>query len=150
MPDWLIWLLLAGVLAAGEATSLTFVMIMASGGAAAGSVTAALGAPVVVQVLVAIIGTLALLGLARPAAVRHFNSGPLVVTGPDALVGQDAVVLQPVTERDGRVRLNGAEWSARAKDPKQDLPTGTVVSVVGIEGATAIVWQDPFGERTNA
>ncbi len=67
-----------------------------------------------------------------------------MVTGPDALVGREAVVLAPVTERDGRVRLNGAEWSARAKDPNQNLPVGTVVSVVGIDGATAVVWQDPF------
>jgi membrane protein implicated in regulation of membrane protease activity len=141
---WLVWLIIAGVLAAGEATSLTFVMIMASGGAAAASVTAAVGAPVFLQVLVAILGTLGLLGLARPAAIRHFNSGPLIVTGPDALVGREAVVLQPVTEHDGRVRLNGAEWSARAKDPNQNLPAGTVVSVVGIDGATAIVWRDPF------
>jgi membrane protein implicated in regulation of membrane protease activity len=144
MDAWLVWLIIAGVLAAAEATSLTFVMIMAAGGAAAGAVTAAVGAPLVVQVLVAIVGTLALVALARPAAIRHFNSGPLVITGPDALVGRQAVVLQPVTERDGRVRLNGAEWSARAKDPRQDLPAGTVVSVVGIDGATAIVWQDPF------
>jgi membrane protein implicated in regulation of membrane protease activity len=144
MDAWLVWLIIAGALAAAEATSLTFVMIMAAGGAAAGAVTAAVGAPVVVQVLVALVGTLALLGLARPAAIRHFNSGPLVITGSDALVGREAVVLQPVTGHDGRVRLNGAEWSARAKDPNQDLPAGTVVSVVGIEGATAIVWRDPF------
>jgi membrane protein implicated in regulation of membrane protease activity len=30
-------------------------------------------------------------------------------------------------------------------DPRQKLPAGTVVSVVAIEGATAVVWQDPFG-----
>jgi membrane protein implicated in regulation of membrane protease activity len=50
-----------------------------------------------------------------------------------------------VTQDGGRVRLNGAEWSARAIDPKQDLPAGTRVSVVKIDGATAVVWQDPFG-----
>jgi membrane protein implicated in regulation of membrane protease activity len=141
----LVWLVIAGVLAAAEAASLSFVLIMASGGAAAGALTAALGGPPVLQVLVAIIGTLALLGLARPAAIRHLNSGPRVITGPDALVGREAVVLQAVTAHDGRVRLNGAEWSARARDPKQNLPAGTVVSVVAIDGATAVVWQDPFG-----
>ena len=43
------------------------------------------------------------------------------------------------------MRLNGAEWSARASDPHQELPAGTRVSVVAIDGATAVVWQDPFG-----
>jgi membrane protein implicated in regulation of membrane protease activity len=145
MSAWLVWLIIAGVLAAAEAASLSFVLIMAAGGAAAGALTAALGGPAALQVIVAIIGTLALLGLARPAAVRHMNSGPRVITGSDALVGREAVVLQAVTQHDGRVRLNGAEWSARARDPKQNLPAGTVVSVVAIDGATAVVWQDPFG-----
>jgi membrane protein implicated in regulation of membrane protease activity len=145
MSAWLVWLVIAGVLAAAEVASLTFVLIMASGGALAAALAAGLGAPVAIQVLVAIVGTLALLGLARPAAVRHLNSGPRVITGPEALVGREAVVLRAVTKEDGRVRLNGAEWSARAMDPKQSLPAGTVVSVVKIEGATAVVWQDPFG-----
>jgi membrane protein implicated in regulation of membrane protease activity len=145
MSAWLVWLIIGGVFAAAEAASLSFVLIMAAGGAAAGALTAAAGGPVVLQVLVAILGTLALLGLARPAAIRHLNSGPHVITGSDALVGREAVVLQAVTKQDGRVRLNGAEWSARAKDPKQSLPAGTVVSVVQIDGATAVVWQDPFG-----
>ena len=62
----------------------------------------------------------------------------------DALIGREALVLSAVTRDGGRVRLNGAEWSARTRDPNQELAAGTRVSVVGIDGATAIVWQDPF------
>jgi membrane protein implicated in regulation of membrane protease activity len=144
MAPWLIWLILAGVLAAGEAVSGTFILLMMSGGALAGAITAAF-APAAVQVIVAILGTLALLWLVRPVAVRHLNPGPAAITGANALVGKEAVVLAAVTQDGGRVRLNGAEWSARAIDPKQQLPAGTRVSVVAIEGATAVVWQDPFG-----
>jgi membrane protein implicated in regulation of membrane protease activity len=122
----------------------TFILLMMSGGAAAGAITAAF-APAAVQVIVAIFATLALLWLVRPVAIRHMNPGPAAITGSDALVGKEAVVLAKVTQDGGRVRLNGAEWSARAIDPKQDLPAGTRVSVVKIDGATAIVWQDPFG-----
>jgi len=39
----------------------------------------------------------------------------------------------------GRVRLNGAEWSARTVDRSQLIPAGVVVSVVAIDGATAVV-----------
>jgi membrane protein implicated in regulation of membrane protease activity len=49
-----------------------------------------------------------------------------------------------VTRDGGRVRLRGAEWSARTSDPDQVLSVGTRVAVVGIDGATAVVWQDPF------
>lgn len=144
MAPWLIWLILAGAFAAGEALSGTFILLMMSGGALAGAVTAAF-APAAIQVVVAIVATLALLWLVRPVAIRHMNPGPAAITGSDALVGKEAVVLAKVTQDGGRVRLNGAEWSARAIDPKQDLPAGTRVSVVAIDGATAVVWQDPFG-----
>ncbi|HJQ42242.1 MAG TPA: NfeD family protein, partial [Jatrophihabitantaceae bacterium] len=96
-------------------------------------------------VLVAIAGTLALLWGVRPIAIRHLNPDPSTVTGTDALVGHEAVVLSKVDRHDGRVRLNGAEWSARTMDPKQEFTAGTVVAVVAIDGATAVVWKDPFG-----
>ena len=60
-------------------------------------------------------------------------------------LASSAVVLATVTEDAGRVRLNGGEWTARALDPRQELTPGTKVSVVRIDGATAVVWQDPFG-----
>jgi membrane protein implicated in regulation of membrane protease activity len=52
-------------------------------------------------------------------------------------------VISAVDQHDGRVRLNGAEWSARAFDPAQAIPAGTVVRVMQISGATALVWQEP-------
>jgi membrane protein implicated in regulation of membrane protease activity len=145
VPVWLIWLILSGALAAGEAATGTVVLLMISGGAAAGAITAALGAPFLAQIIVAVLGTLALLWLVRPVAIRHLNPGPAAITGTEALVGRDAVVLSQVTRDAGRVRLNGSEWSARAKDPRQELPVGTLVTVIAIDGATAVVWQDPFG-----
>jgi membrane protein implicated in regulation of membrane protease activity len=151
MPDWLIWLIAAGVLAAAEATSLTFVLIMFAGGAAAGAITAAAGGPVLIQCIVAIISTLALLGGVRPIARKHlFTEVGGATTGSDALVGQQAIVLSEVDAHDGRVRLNGGEWSARAYDASQVLPAGTVVRVMKIAGATAVVLHEGqyFGGST--
>jgi len=142
MPDWLIWLIAAGLLAAAEAATLTFVLLMVAGGALAAAITAALGGGVLLQCIVAIVATIALLGGVRPIARRHLTAGPGTSTGPDALVGQQAIVLSEVDARDGRVRLNGGEWSARAFDERQVLPAGTVVRVMKITGATAVVLQD--------
>jgi membrane protein implicated in regulation of membrane protease activity len=139
MPDWLIWLVLAGVLAAAEAASLTFVLVMVAGGALAASITAAVGGGVLLQFVVAIVATVALLGGVRPVARRHLLPGSGTTTGSDALVGQQAIVLSEVTAHDGRVRLNGSEWSARSYDEQQVLPAGTVVRVMKISGATAVV-----------
>lgn len=148
MPAWLVWLIISGALAAGETASGTFVLIMMCGGALGGAITAAVGGPLLAQVLVSLVATLALLWLVRPVAVRHLHPGPAAITGSEALVGREAVVLSEVTRDGGRVRLNGAEWSARAKDPRQSLSAGTRVSVIAIDGATAVVWQDPFADLT--
>jgi membrane protein implicated in regulation of membrane protease activity len=145
MPDWLIWLIVGGVLAAAEVASLTFVLVMLAGGAFAAAVTAAAGGDVLLQCIVAIVVSVGLLAGARPVARRHLTAGTGTSTGTDALVGQQAIVLSEVNAYDGRVRLNGAEWSARAYDERQVLPAGTVVRVMKISGATAVVLhEDPY------
>lgn len=136
---WLIWLILAVALAGGEALSLDLVLIMLAGGAAAGSVAALAGLPVVLQIVIAVAGALALLLVVRPVAKRHLTvKGAL--TGTEALVGTDAIVLARVDATGGRVRLNGAEWSARAMDHTQVIEVGSSVRVIEISGATAVVW----------
>ncbi|WP_375498716.1 NfeD family protein [uncultured Jatrophihabitans sp.] len=142
MPDWLLWLIAAGVFAAAEAATLTLVLLMVGGGAAAAAVTAALGGPVLLQFAVAIVVTFALLGVVRPVAQRHMLPGSGTVTGAEALIGRTAVVLSTVDATDGRVRLNGAEWSARSLDEQQVLPAGREVRVVQISGATAVVYDE--------
>jgi membrane protein implicated in regulation of membrane protease activity len=117
--------------------------VMFAGGAAAGAITAAAGGPVGLQFIVAIAATLALLLGVRPVAKRHLTAGTGARTGTDALVGKEAIVLSEVDGHNGRVRLNGGEWSARSFDRAQVLPAGTVVRVMEISGATAVVWQEP-------
>lgn len=143
MPPWLIWLIVAAVFASAETVSLSLVLVMFAGGAAAAAVTAALGGPALLQFIVAIVATAALLGVVRPVARRHLGIGSGTRTGSDALVGKQAIVLSEVDEHDGRVRLNGGEWSARTFDGTQVLAAGTVVRVMEIAGATAVVWQEP-------
>lgn len=138
--SWLSWLGLALVLGAVEAASVDFVFSMLAGGALAGAVAAAVGAPFTVQVITAVVVAAAMLALVRPMAKRYFavaeGTGNI---GAVAQVGRTAMVLQTVTEHDGRVKLGGEIWSARtAPDSAVCLP-GQEVRVVSIEGATAIV-----------
>jgi membrane protein implicated in regulation of membrane protease activity len=145
MPDWLVWLIAAGVLAAAEVTTLTFVLAMFAGGALAGSITAGVGGSLFVQVVVAIVATVALLGGLRPVVKRHLMRDPTLATNSERLVGEEAVVLSEVNAHDGRVRLMGGEWSARSYDKSQVLPAGTVVRVMKINGATAeVLYEDPY------
>lgn len=145
---WLAWLALALALAAFEVVSVDFVFVMLAGGAVAGSAAAAVGAPFPVQVVSAVGVAAGLLLVARPLMKRRFmvpeGHGGI---GVGAQVGRSAVVLETVTEHDGRVKLGGETWSARtAPDAAQCLP-GQEVRVVAIEGATAIVSNAADGQK---
>ncbi len=140
MQAWLIWLIVAALLAGAEALSLDLVLIMCAGGAAAGSVSAAVGLPAPVQVAIALAGALALLLFLRPVAKRHLSGSGAARTGVEALIGSQAIVTSKVDASDGRVRLAGGEWSARAFDHTQVIPVGSSVQVIQISGATAVVW----------
>ncbi len=140
MSAWLLWVIIAGALAAAEVLSLDLVLIMLAGGAVGGAVVGAVGAPTEVQILVAIAVGVGLLVGVRPIAKRNLTSHQNIVTGTAALVGKSAIVLEQVDARGGRVKLNGAEWSARSYDHIQVLKAGTTVQVVEISGATALVW----------
>ena len=138
--EWLAWVGLALALGAIEAASVDFVFLMLAGGSLAGALAAAAGLGFPVQVVAAVTVAAALLLTVRPIVQRHFmvpegNGG----IGAVAQVGRSALVLQTVTEHDGRVKLGGETWSARtAPDTAVCLP-GQEVRVVAIEGATAIV-----------
>ncbi|MFJ6567382.1 NfeD family protein [Streptomyces sp. NPDC091292] len=108
-------------------------------GAVAGAVTAALGGDIVLQVLIFVAVSVALIAVVRPIARRHRSQRPEHASGIDALKGRQAVVLERVTGSDGRIKLAGEIWSARALNSDQIYEPGQQVDVVDIEGATAIV-----------
>ncbi|MGX2998011.1 NfeD family protein [Streptomyces sp. JNUCC 64] len=108
-------------------------------GAVAGAVTAALGGGVVLQVIVFVAVSVALIAVVRPIAARHRSQLPSTASGVDALRGRQAVVTERVDGRDGRVKLAGEIWSARALDTDRTYEVGEEVDVVEIDGATAIV-----------
>jgi membrane protein implicated in regulation of membrane protease activity len=140
MDAWVWWIVAAGVLAVADVvTGGTLILLMIAGGAAAGGFTAALGAPPAVSVGVFALVSVALLAVVRPIAKRHMRTPRAVRTGVAALVGTEAVVLEAVDGRDGRIKLAGEVWSARAYDGDSVFSVGQRVHVLEIDGATALV-----------
>lgn len=136
--DWLIWLAIVLVAGVVELLTVDFIFLMIGGGALVAATSAALGAPRPLQVVIFAAATLVLLVTGRPPLKRWARSTPAHVTGAGALVGRDAVVLSPVSERAGEVKLAGEVWTARAHGP-HPLEPGSSVVVVRIDGATAVV-----------
>jgi membrane protein implicated in regulation of membrane protease activity len=140
MDPWVWWIVAAGVLAVAEIlTGGTLVLLMIAGGAAAGGLASALGAPPAASVGIFALVSVALLGVVRPIARRHMRTPRAVRTGVAALVGTEAVVLEAVDGKDGRIKLAGEVWSARAYDGESAFTVGQTVQVLEIDGATALI-----------
>jgi membrane protein implicated in regulation of membrane protease activity len=140
MDTWVWWIVAAGVLAVADVvTGGTLILLMIAGGATAGGISSALGAPPAVSVGVFALVSVALLGVVRPIARRHMRTPRAVRTGVAALVGTEAVVLEVVDGADGRIKLAGEVWSARAYDGDSVFVVGQRVQVLEIDGATALV-----------
>jgi membrane protein implicated in regulation of membrane protease activity len=143
MPAWLVWMIVAAVLSVVELLTLTVAAGLLAVAAVTASVTAALGAGAAGQAAAFAVAGSVSMAVMLPAVRRHRRAGrPAPRTGVAALVGQSALVIEPVNAHHGRVRINGEVWSARAFTPGQVIPAGAVVDVFEIDGATALVYAE--------
>ena len=137
---WAVWAGLAFLLGMAELMSLDLVLAMLAVGAVAGAITAALGAGVPAQVIVAGLTSVAMLWLVRPSLIAKLHKGPDLVLGTSKLVGQRAVVTQRITGLEaGQIKLGGETWTAAPYDEHEAIEIGRTVEVFEIRGATAYV-----------
>jgi len=142
MPAWVVWAVVAVLLAVGEIfTPGLFFLGPIALAALASTVVAAVGGAVWLQIVVFGVASFAAVGLLRPIARRHLTMPRAIRTGAAALEGAKAIVLQRVDGRGGRVKIGGEEWSARSYMPGEEFDIGTEVEVVQIQGATALVYR---------
>ncbi len=143
MPAALIWLVFALGLAGAEALTGDLFLIMLSGGAlaAAGS-SWLLDLPVWVDGAVFLVVSVLLLALVRPALKRRLLAGKGLLDPVKALEGKSALVLDRVARHEGQVKLDGEVWTARPLNDDDIYEPGDHVTVMHIDGATAVVWRD--------
>jgi len=142
MPAALIWLVFGLGLAAAEALTGDMFLLMLSGGAlaAAGS-SWLLHLPLWADGLVFLVVSVLMLGAVRPVLRRRLTAGPGLPDPVKALEGKHALVLDRVDQHRGQVKLDGEVWTARAYTGDDIYQPGEQVTVVHIDGATAVVWR---------
>lgn len=144
MPAALIWLIFALGLAGAEALTGDMFLLMLGGGAlaAAGS-SWLLDLPVWANGAVFLVVSVLLLVLVRPALRRRLIPAKGAQTGVKALEGKNALVLDRITHDEGQVKLDGQVWTARPLNDGDVFEPGERVTVMHIDGATAVVWKSP-------
>jgi membrane protein implicated in regulation of membrane protease activity len=141
MPVWLLWLVAALGLAGAEALTGDMFLLMLSGGALAAVGSSLLLDNYVVDGVVFLVVSLLLLVLVRPALRHRFAAGTGLPEPMKALEGKSALVLDKVARHEGQVKLEGEVWTARPLNDDDVYEAGDHVTVMRIDGATAVVFK---------
>ena len=139
MPVALIWLIAALALAGAEALTGDLFLLMLGGGALAAAGSSLVFDDLWVHGAVFLVVSVLLLILVRPALRRQFLSGKGMPEPVKALEGKSALVLDRVARHEGQVKLDGEIWTARPFNDSDVYEPGDHVTVVHIDGATAVV-----------
>jgi membrane protein implicated in regulation of membrane protease activity len=140
----LIWLILALVLAGAEAlTGDLFLLMLAGGALAAAGSSWLLDWPIWADGAVFLVVSVLLMVSVRPALRRRLSSGQGLPEPVKALEGKHALVLDRVARHEGQVKLDGEVWTARPLNDNDVYEPGDNVTVMHIDGATAVVWKSP-------
>lgn len=141
MSAAVIWLIAGLVLAAAEALTGDMFLLMLGGGALAAAGCSWLSdLPIWGDGVIFLVVSVLLLALVRPALRRRLTPANGLTTGIEALEGMRALVLDRVARDEGQIKVDGQIWTARPLNEGDEFEPGEQVTVMRIEGATAVVW----------
>lgn len=139
MQIWM-WLAAGGALLVAEMLTVDLLFASLAFSAFMAAIANALGFNMAVQGFTFGIAAILSLFILRPIALKHLKrTAPDHATNVAALIGAPALALTDVNELSGQVKLSGEIWSARTQSG--EIPSGSRVEVLSIEGATAVIKQ---------
>ena len=143
----IMWLILLACFLVVEAITVGLTTIWFAGGALVAAIASGLGAGILIQWVLFLIVSLALLIFTRPMAVRYMNKG-VPKTNVNSLIGERAVVIQKINnlEQTGQVRINDIEWMARTCSDEVTIPEHAIVTIEDVQGVKLIVKEETEGK----
>jgi membrane protein implicated in regulation of membrane protease activity len=148
LPAWAVWVVIAVLMLAVEATTTAFFTIYFGVAAAIVAVLSVLGAGVPLQIAAFAALSVGGLLLTRPQLKRIAGADSATVpSGVDAMPGRVGIVTKQIGELEtGLVKVGGEVWTASSYFDHEPIPVGTRVEVVEIRGVTALVIAAPTGQ----
>ncbi len=135
-----VWLIAVALLLLIEFATTALTTIWFAGGALIALICSLLGGPVWLQCALFAAGSVVLLFLTRPLAVRLLKKDA-VRTNADSLIGKEAVVTEKIDNlrSTGAVQVSGQVWTARSVNPEHIIEKDEIVMIRAIEGVKLIV-----------
>ena len=141
MTDMVIfWLVAMVALIVIELATLGLTTIWFACGALVAVVAAAMDAPLLLQILMFVVVSFAVLLAVRPIAVKYFNKDR-TRTNIESMIGRQAIVVSEIDNMQGvgQVSVNGMDWSARSTINELKISVGRVVVIRAVDGVKLIV-----------
>lgn len=138
-PYYIIWLILAVILAVAELLSLNLTTIWFALAALISFFVALTGLNIIVQIVVFLLTSILLLIFTKPFVKKYLKVGS-EKTNVDSLIGKEAIVKESIDnlKNEGVVYINGLSWSAR-NIVNQPIPVNATVLIIKVEGVKLIV-----------
>ena len=141
MTAFWFWVIVAIVFAIAEVLTVALFAVFITVGALGAAIVSLLGFNLLVQAIVlGVIGVAGIL-VARPYLVDRLHIGrPTLRSGADSMVGQQAILLEPIVGvgQPGHVKIAGELWPALTDDGSP-VPVNTLVVVTALRSTTLIV-----------
>lgn len=141
----LVWIVVALAFAVAEVATVALFAAFVAIGALAAAVAAFAGVGLVGQAAIFAVVTVAGVVAARPWLVGHLRRrhGPEMMSGAAGMIGQSALVVDPIEgpHARGHVRIAGEDWPALSADGSV-VTAGTTVRIVEIRQATLVVHEE--------
>ncbi len=138
MEMWIIWLIIAAACIIIELSSLELVSCWGIVGSVVALILSLIGAPLWLQIVSAIVITIACIVGCRPLALKAFKKDNYS-SNSNALIGNRTKLLTAITEdNNGSVKINDVVWTAKSVDGTP-IPEGVFVKVEEVSGNKLLV-----------
>ena len=141
-----VWLVLFIALAGVEGLTAGLISIWFCLGSLVALFAAWLDAPLIVQIGLFVVVSVLSMAVIRPLARKYWQPRT-EKTNADRILEHQGVVLETINnlQASGQIKVGGSVWTARSANG-EEIPEGTLVRVLRIEGVKAIVQELEQGE----